>query len=141
VTGFLISALGGSRFQIGGPTGAFVVVVASIVTTYGIDGLFMCTMMAGTLLVVLGATGMGTAVKFIPRPVVVGFTNGIGVLIASTQIKDFLGLTVDTPSEFWPRMITLARNAGSLSGPATTLAVVTLVVLLVWRRLVPRIPG
>src|SRR5438445_5763736 len=88
VTGFLVSALGGSRFQIGGPTGAFVVVVASIVATYGIDGLFMCTMMAGVLLVVLGATGMGTAVKFIPRPVVVGFTNGIGVLIASTQIKD-----------------------------------------------------
>src|SRR5216684_161203 len=83
VTGFLISALGGSRFQIGGPTGAFVVVVASIVATYGIDGLFMCTMMAGVLLVVLGATGMGTAVKFIPRPVVIGFTNGIAVLIAS----------------------------------------------------------
>src|SRR6266576_3908205 len=95
VAGFLISALGGSRFQIGGPTGAFVVVVAGIVTTYGIDGLFMCTMMAGALLVVLGATGMGTAVKFIPRPVVVGFTNGIAVLIASTQIKDFFGLKVD----------------------------------------------
>src|SRR5467141_2138754 len=97
VTGFVISALGGSRFQIGGPTGAFVVVVASIVATYGIDGLFMCTMMAGALLVVLGATGMGTAVKFIPRPVVVGFTNGIGVLIASTQIKDVLGLTIPVP--------------------------------------------
>ena len=77
VTGFLISALGGSRFQIGGPTGAFVVVVAGIVATYGLDGLFMCTMMAGVILVVLGATGLGTAVKFIPRPVVVGFTNGI----------------------------------------------------------------
>src|SRR6266852_5477623 len=98
ITGFLISALCGSRFQIGGPTGAFVVVVAGIVATYGIDGLFMCTMMAGALLVVLGATGMGTAVKFIPRPVVVGFTNGIGVLIASTQIKDVLGLTIPVPS-------------------------------------------
>src|SRR5438067_13719901 len=93
VTGFLVSALGGSRFQIAGPTGAFVVVVAGIVANYGIDGLFMCTMMAGALLVVLGATGMGNAVKFIPRPVVVGFTNGIAVLIASTQIRDFLGLT------------------------------------------------
>jgi SulP family sulfate permease len=141
VTGFLVSAFGGSRFQIGGPTGAFVVVVASIVRTYGLDGLFMCTMMAGGMLIILGATGMGTAVKFIPRPVVVGFTNGIGILIASTQIKDFLGLTVDTPSEFWPRMITLARNAGSFSLPATTLAVTTLVVLLVWRKLVPRVPG
>src|SRR3982750_196200 len=131
VTGFLISAFGGSRFQIGGPTGAFVVVVAGIVATYGIDGLFMCTMMAGALLVILGATGMGTAVKFIPRPVVVGFTNGIGVLIASTQIRDFLGLTVPVPSEFWPRMTTLARNAGSLSPAATTLATLTVVTLLV----------
>jgi sulfate permease, SulP family len=141
VTGFLVSALGGSRFQIAGPTGAFVVVVAGIVATYGIDGLFMCTMMAGVLLVVLGATGMGTAVNFIPRPVVVGFTNGIAVLIASTQIRDFLGLTVPVPSEFWPRMTTLARNAGSLSVPATTLAAITVAVLLVWRRVVPRVPG
>src|SRR5438067_7257366 len=123
VTGFLISLLGGSKTQIGGPTGAFVVVVAGIVAVHGLDGLFMCTMMAGVLLVVLGATGMGTAVRFIPRPVVVGFTNGIAVLIASTQIRDFLGLTVPVPSEFWPRMTTLARNAGSLSWPATALAV------------------
>src|SRR5476651_1127321 len=94
VAGFLISALGGSRFQVGGPTGAFVVVVGSIVATYGVDGLFMCTMMAGVMLILLGATGMGTAVRFIPRPVVVGFTNGIGVLIASTQLKDFFGLTI-----------------------------------------------
>jgi SulP family sulfate permease len=141
VSGFLISALGGSRFQIGGPTGAFVVVVASIVAAHGIDGLFMCTMMAGVLLVVLGATGMGTAVKFIPRPVVVGFTNGIGVLIASTQIKDFLGLTVPVPSEFWPRMVTLARNVGSTSPSAAALAVSTLATLLLWRRFVPRVPG
>src|SRR5205823_11647556 len=90
VTGFLISALGGSRFQIGGPTGAFVVVVAGIVARHGVDGLFVCTLMAGVILVALGATGMGSAVKFIPRPVVVGFTNGIAVLIASTQLKDFL---------------------------------------------------
>src|ERR1700736_1834072 len=116
VTGFLISALGGSRFQIGGPTGAFVVVVASIVATYGIDGLFMCTMMAGAMLVVLGATGMGSAVKFIPPPVVVGFTNGIAVLIASTQIKDFLGLTMpENPSEFFARMKALAAAAPTWS--------------------------
>ena len=93
VTGFLISALGGSRVQIGGPTGAFVVVVAGIVAKHGVDGLFMCTMMAGVLLFIMGATGLGAAVKFIPRPVVLGFTNGIAVLIASTQIKDFFGLT------------------------------------------------
>jgi sulfate permease, SulP family len=101
VTGFLISAFGGSKTQIGGPTGAFVVVVAGIIAVHGIDGLFMCTVMAGIILIVLGATGMGTAVKFIPRPVVIGFTNGIAVLIASTQIKDFFGLHLDkVPSEF-----------------------------------------
>src|SRR5436189_1997973 len=83
VTGFLISALGGSRNQIGGPTGAFVVVVAGIVAKHGVEGLFMCTMMAGVMLVVAGATGMGSMVRFIPRPVVVGFTNGIALLIAS----------------------------------------------------------
>jgi SulP family sulfate permease len=141
VAGFLISALGGSRFQIGGPTGAFVVVVASIVATYGLDGLFMCTMMAGGILIVLGATGMGSAVKFIPRPVVVGFTNGIGVLIASTQIKDFLGLRVDAPSEFWPRMVAIARGLGTYSVAATALAGASLVTLIVWRRLVPKVPG
>jgi SulP family sulfate permease len=141
VAGFLISALGGSRHQIGGPTGAFVVVVADIVATYGLDGLFMCTMMAGVMLILLGATGMGTAVNFIPRPVVVGFTNGIGVLIASTQIKDFLGLRVDVPSEFWPRMVTLARNARDYSFPAAALGVATVATLIVWRRYVPRVPG
>src|SRR5260370_8511605 len=94
VAGFLISALGGSKTQIGGPTGAFVVVVFAIVARHGVDGLFMCTMMAGVLLLILGATGLGTAVKFIPRPVVVVFTNGIAVIIASTQIKDFFGLKI-----------------------------------------------
>src|SRR3954469_6095420 len=93
VTGFLISALGGSRFQIGGPTGALVVVVAGIVAKYGIDGLFMCTMMAGVILVLMGITGTGSAVRYIPRPVIIGFTNGISLVIASTQLKDFLGLS------------------------------------------------
>src|SRR5216110_2085190 len=105
VAGFLISALGGSKTQIGGPTGAFVVVVAGIIAVHGVDGLFMCTVMAGVLLVVLGATIMGSAVKFIPRPVVLGFTNGIAVLIASTQIKDFFGLQLDkVPGDFLGRM-------------------------------------
>jgi sulfate permease, SulP family len=141
VAGFLISALGGSRCQIGGPTGAFVVVVAGIVSSYGLDGLFTCTMMAGAMLVLLGATGMGTAVNFIPRPVVVGFTNGIGILIASTQIKDLFGLRIDVPGEFWPRMVALARNVGSYSGSSLALGVGTIATLLVWRRFVPRVPG
>ncbi len=106
VTGFLISALGGSKTQIGGPTGAFVVVVAGIVAKHGIDGLFMCTMMAGVLLVLLGVTGMGAMVKYFPRPVIVGFTNGIAILIASTQIRDFFGLKMDhVPGDFFHRMM------------------------------------
>src|SRR5215813_7887333 len=110
VTGFLISALGGSKTQIGGPTGAFVVVVAGIIAKHGLDGLFMCTMMAGVLLLLLGATGMGSAVKYFPRPVVVGFTNGIAILIASTQIRDFFGLHMDqVPSDFFHRMAALGR--------------------------------
>jgi sulfate permease, SulP family len=142
VTGFLISALGGSRVQIGGPTGAFVVVVAGIIAEYGIDGLFMCTMMAGFLLVVMGLTGTGTAVRFIPRPVVIGFTNGIALLIATTQIKDFFGLRPEElPQEFFARMQALAGAGDTFSGSTTVLASATLVLILVWSRLVPRVPG
>ncbi len=142
VTGFLISALGGSKTQIGGPTGAFVVVVAGIIAIHGVDGLFMCTVMAGLLLVVLGITGMGSAVKFIPRPVVLGFTNGIAVLIASTQIKDFFGLHLDkVPGDFWKRMQALASASPTWSPRATALAAGTLVVMLGCRLISKRIPG
>jgi sulfate permease, SulP family len=142
VTGFLISALGGSKTQIGGPTGAFVVVIAGIIAAHGIDGLFMCTVMAGLLLVVMGLTGLGTAVKFIPRPVVIGFTNGIAVLIASTQVKDFFGLQLEkVPGVFWLRMEELARSFHTLSFEATALAVFTLLTLIICRSLSPRIPG
>ena len=142
VAGFLISALGGSTTQIGGPTGAFVVVVYGIVARYGLDGLFMCTLMAGVLLVILGVTGLGTAVKYIPRPVVVGFTNGIAVIIASTQIKDFFGLKVDkVPGEFLARMEILARNFHTLSPLETGLGVSALIVILIFMRFVKRVPG
>jgi SulP family sulfate permease len=142
VTGFLISALGGSRFQIGGPTGAFVVVVAGIVSTYGVNGLFMVTMMAGLLLVVLGLSGMGTAVKYLPRPVVIGFTNGIAVLIASTQIRDFFGLQIaGVPSEFAARIATLGANFHTLSLAATAFGAASLAGMIVLRRSMPRIPG
>src|ERR1700758_3867944 len=105
VAGFLISALGGSRTQIGGPTGAFVVIVAGIVSRFGLAGLSLVTLMAGILLVGMGLTGLGSAVRFIPRGVIIGFTNGIAILIASTQIKDFFGLRVGAvPSEFMARM-------------------------------------
>jgi SulP family sulfate permease len=142
VTGFLISALGGSKTQIGGPTGAFVVVVAAIVAVHGVDGLFMCTVMAGVLLVIMGVTGLGTAVKFIPRPVVIGFTNGIAVLIASTQVKDFFGLHLEkVPSVFWLRIEALGAGFHTLSFGATALAGSTLLTLIVCRAVSPRIPG
>ncbi len=142
VTGFLISALGGSKTQIGGPTGAFVVVVAGIVAVHGVDGLFMCTVMAGVLLVIMGLTGLGTAVKFIPRPVVIGFTNGIAVLIASTQVKDFFGLHLDkVPGVFSLRMEALAANFHTVSFEATALAGFTLLILITCRGISARIPG
>src|SRR5579859_225822 len=142
VAGFAISALGGSSTQIGGPTGAFVVVVYGIVAKHGVDGLFMCTMMAGIILLILGATGLGTAVKFIPRPVVVGFTNGIAVIIASTQIKDFFGLKIEkVPGDFLGRLQTIAHNFSSFSLVETSLAVAALAVIIIFMRYVKRVPG
>ncbi len=142
IAGFLISALGGSTTQIGGPTGAFVVVVAGIIAKHGIDGLFMCTLMAGLMLVVLGATGLGTAVRFIPRPVVIGFTNGIALLIASTQIKDFFGLKIDkVPGDFLGRMEAIARHWNTISPSETALAVISLAMILLTMRYLKRVPG
>src|SRR5262252_372685 len=142
VTGFVISALGGSKTQIGGPTGAFVVVVAGIITKHGIEGLFLCTMMAGVLLVLLGVTGMGTAVKYFPRPVVVGFTNGIAILIASTQIRDFFGLKVDQlPGDFFHRMAALARAFPTVNWEATVIALASLTMMVFCVRFAKRVPG
>jgi SulP family sulfate permease len=142
VTGFIISVLGGSFVQIGGPTGAFVVVVAGIISQYGVDGLFMCTMMAGVLLVIMGLTGTGTAVRFIPRPVVIGFTNGIALVIASTQLKDFFGIPLaQLPGEFIDRIAALAGSAAAASPITTALASSVLLLIIVWNRSFPRVPG
>lgn len=142
VAGFLISALGGSMVQIGGPTGAFVVVVAGIVTAHGVEGLFMCTLMAGVLIALLGLTGLGSAVKFIPRPVVIGFTNGIAVLIASTQLKDFFGLQIaKVPGEFLGRIEAVSAHASTYSPQATVLAAGSLLTILVVNKWVKKVPG
>ncbi len=142
VTGFLISALGGSKYQIGGPTGAFVVVVAGIVAAYGVDGLYMVTMMAGVVLLILGITGLGDAVKYLPRPVVIGFTNGIAVLIASTQLRDFFGLRLaQVPSEFMARMAAVGGAAGTWSPPALAFGGSALALMILLRRFAPRVPG
>jgi SulP family sulfate permease len=142
VSGAIISAFGGSRVQIGGPTGAFVVIVAGIVARHGVDGLFTCTLMAGVLLVALGVTGMGSAVRFIPRPVVVGFTNGIAILIASTQIRDLLGLRLDSvPGDFLPRLQALASHLQTWSPEAAMLAAAALAIIVLMNRFVKKIPG
>ena len=142
VAGFLISALGGSRTQIGGPTGAFVVIVAGIVVKFGLSGLAMVGIMAGVLLLIMGFTGLGTAVKFIPRPVTIGFTNGIALLIASTQIKDFLGLTTPpVPSEFLPRIQMLLRYAATARWQTVAVAAASLAIILLWPRITKRLPG
>ena len=142
VAGFLISALGGSRLQIGGPTGAFVVIVAGIIAAHGVSGLLMVTMMAGVILMLMAVTGLGTAVKYIPRPVTIGFTNGIAILIASTQVKDFLGLeTGAVPSEFVLRIRVLVNSLNSVHWPALLIAIGSLLIILILPRLTKRVPG
>ena len=142
VAGFLISALGGSNVQIGGPTGAFVVVVSGIIAKHGMDGLYMCTLLAGILLVLMGLTGLGAAVRFLPRPVVVGFTNGIALLIASTQLRDLFGLHIASPSGvFLPRLIQVGRALGTWSPEAAALGVGALVLVLLMQRFVKAVPG
>ena len=142
VTGFLISALGGSKTQIGGPTGAFVVVVLGIIARYGIDGLFTCTMLAGVLLVLMGITGLGAMVKYFPRPVVVGFTNGIAILIASTQIRDFFGLRMEhVPGDFFHRMAAISENFKTLNPVATILGVASLLIMVLAARFFQTVPG
>jgi SulP family sulfate permease len=142
VAGFVISALGGSRTQIGGPTGAFVVIVAGIVAKFGVAGLALVGMMAGVMLVIMGLTGLGSAVKYIPRPVTIGFTNGIALLIASTQIKDFFGLkTSSSPSEFLNRMRVLTESAGTVRWQTVAIGAASMAVILFWPRVTRRIPG
>src|SRR6516225_1165212 len=142
IGGFLISALGGSRVQIGGPTGAFVVIVSGIVLKFGLSGLLMVTAMAGVMLLAMGATGLGTAVRFIPRAVTIGFTNGIAVLIASTQIRDFLGLkTGPVPSEFLARMAKLAEHWKSVDPSTVLVGGVSLLIILFWPLVTKRVPG
>src|SRR5690348_13869674 len=118
VAGFIISVLGGSRVQIGGPTGAFVVIVYGIVQKYGIDGLTVATLMAGVILVAMGLARLGSAIKFIPHPVITGFTSGIAVIIFSGEVKDFLGLRMGAvPAEFLEKWQALGAHLGGISLP------------------------
>jgi SulP family sulfate permease len=142
VAGFLISALGGSRVQIGGPTGAFVVVVYAIVEKYGESGLAVATLMAGVILILLGVFKLGTLIKFIPHPLVTGFTSGIAVIIASNEIRDFFGLSVaKMPAEFFEKLSVLWGAGNTANLWALAIAAFTLALLIVWRRLNWRFPG
>jgi sulfate permease, SulP family len=142
VAGFLISLLGGSRVQIGGPTGAFVVIVYGIVARYGIDGLTICTVLSGVLLMALGLARFGGAIKFIPYPVVTGFTSGIAVIIFSSQVKDLLGLKMGAvPAPFLAKWKAYALSFPSLSLPSLGVALGSLALLILWPRVSRKIPG
>ncbi len=142
VAGFLISALGGSRFQIGGPTGAFVVVVFNIIETQGYDGLVIATFMAGLMLMLAGWARLGTYIKYVPQPVVTGFTAGIAVIIATSQIKDFLGLTTgELPGAFFDKIPVLFAALPTLSPATLAVALGSLVFILALRRYRPTWPG
>ncbi len=143
IAGFLISALGGTKVSIGGPTGAFIVILYGIGAKYGLDNLVICTILAGGLLLVMGIARMGTMIKYIPYPVTMGFTSGIAVLIFSTQLKDFFGLQVNSvPSEFIEKMKVLVEHFGTLQWPTLCLAATSLAIILFWpKKWQQRLPG
>ncbi|MEA2337509.1 MAG: sulfate permease, SulP family [Thermoanaerobaculia bacterium] len=142
IAGFLISALGGSRVQIGGPTGAFVVIVYGIVAKYGYDGLVLCTILAGIILIVMGLARMGALIKFIPYPVITGFTSGIAVIIFSSQVKDFLGLRMGAvPPDFVEKWTAYAAHIGTVHWTTVGLAAGTLLILIVWPKISRMVPG
>lgn len=142
LAGFLISALGGSRVQIGGPTGAFVVIVGGIVAEHGPAGLAIATLMAGVMLVAMGLARLGAAIKYIPWPVITGFTSGIAVVIFSTQIKDLLGLALaEVPREFFSKWLGYLTHLHTIDPATLAVGAGTLVVLVVWPRITTRIPG
>jgi sulfate permease, SulP family len=142
IAGFLIAALGGSRVQIGGPTGAFVVIVYGIVQKYGLDGLTVATLMGGLLLIGFGVARLGTAIKFIPFPVVTGFTSAIAVIIAVQQLRDALGLRLDrAPAELIDRLAVYASHIHTVNPSAAAVSLLTLAVLALWPRVSRRIPA
>jgi SulP family sulfate permease len=142
VAGFIISTLGGSRVQIGGPTAAFVVIVYGIVQQYGVDGLTVATLMAGVILVIMGIARFGAMIKYIPHPVITGFTSGIAVIIFSSEIKDFFGLQLgELPADFVGKWTTYATHATGFTPAALAVSVLGLALIVLWPRVNRRIPG
>jgi len=142
IAGLLISAFSGSRVQIGGPTGAFIVIVFGIVQKYGYDGLCLATVMAGVMLIIMGFAKMGDVIKFIPYPVTIGFTSGIAVIIFTSQVPDFLGIHLShMPEKYWEKWMVFAQNMPHLSPYALAISVVTILIIVFWRNITDRLPG
>ncbi len=140
IAGFLISLLGGSKVQIGGPTGAFVVIVYGIVQKYGIDGLTVATLMAGFFLILMGLLKCGNMIKFIPYPITTGFTSGIAVTIFSTQIKDFLGLNIEVPSEFMDKWIVYLQNLNLINRQSLLIGIISILLIIILPKINKKIP-
>ncbi|MBI3125433.1 MAG: sulfate permease [Ignavibacteriales bacterium] len=142
IAGFIISAFGGSRVQIGGPTGAFIIIVYGIIQNYGTTGLAIATIMAGVILVIMGLVKFGSLIKFIPYPVVVGFTSGIALLIFSTQIKDFFGLQMEkVPSEFHEKWLAYFESFSTMNFNVVGIALLAMLIMIFWPKITHKIPG
>jgi len=142
IAGFIVAALGGSRVQVSGPTGAFIVVVYSIVAKFGYNGLAVATLMAGIILIIMGLTRMGAFLKYIPYPVIVGFTTGIAVIIFSSQVKDFFGLSIEkVPADFIEKWSVYFEHFSSLNFIALVVGLVSIFIIIFFQKYLPRIPG
>src|SRR5690554_6034024 len=142
VAGLIVSVLGGSRVQIGGPTGAFIVIVYAVVQEFGVDGLIVATFMAGVILIGMGLARLGNLLKFIPYPLIVGFTSGIAVIIFSSQIKDFFGLDIESvPADFIEKWKVYATSFHSINWAAVAIAVGTIIISFNFKRINEKIPG
>ncbi|MDQ0110276.1 MFS superfamily sulfate permease-like transporter [Chitinophaga terrae (ex Kim and Jung 2007)] len=142
IAGFIISAFGGSKVQIGGPTGAFIIIVYGIVQQHGVSGLIIATFMAGVILIIMGIARLGSVIKFIPHPLIVGFTSGIALVIFSSQIKDFFGLEITSlPSDFIKKWIVYGQKISSINYYSLAIAVFTTLVVFLWPRVTHRVPG
>src|ERR1700723_3213108 len=142
VAGFIISAMGGSRVQIGGPTGAFIVIVYGIVQVYGINGLVIATFMAGIMLIIMGFARLGAVIKFIPHPLIIGFTSGIALIIFSSQVKDFLGLNMGAvPADFVDKWKSYIVYFQTINIYTVLIGVLTIIIIAVWPKVTRKVPG
>ena len=142
IAGFIISALGGSRVQIGGPTGAFIVIVYGIVHSFGVNGLIIATFMAGVMLIIMGFARLGAVIKFIPHPLIIGFTSGIALIIFSSEMKDFLGLEMGAvPADFIDKWKSYFTHIQSVNLYAVIIAIITVAIIILWPKITHRVPG